>query len=203
MLTAMNPPLPAVPHPARPDIRICALHEVREHIDWATHVVSIIQEERVRDLPPWEQAPVRVLRLVFDDVQHLDRLRRKQGTDRGPQERDVLQIIRFARELPPGARLLVHCEAGISRSGAAALTVLAALEPHTPVESLLERLARQRPEMHPNLVLVTHADRLLGRGGALVQAVEAFCRRRLELIEARLRDPDVRRRLGLQEQPDE
>ena len=43
----------------------------------------------------------------------------------GPSREDVAQIRAFAAAVPDGARAIVHCHAGISRSPAAALVLLA------------------------------------------------------------------------------
>jgi predicted protein tyrosine phosphatase len=78
----------------------------------------------------------------------------------------VAEALAFAR-LQNGA-LLVHCHAGISRSGAMAYALLAeALGPGREAQALEELLA-QRPIIVPNGRVVMLADQVLGRGGALL-----------------------------------
>lgn len=93
-----------------PDIRICAVAEVSRHLGWATHTISILQRKIQHERPDWKAAGIPALEQTFDDIQHVDTLRMKQRKGEPPEERHILEIIRFARRLPPGARLLVHCE---------------------------------------------------------------------------------------------
>lgn len=74
----------------------------------------------------------------------------------------------------PADRLLVHCHAGISRSSAITLAILAArMGPGSELRAV-EELFRIRPEAVPNLHIVGLADRLLARSGHLLEAVQAF-----------------------------
>src|SRR3546814_8670076 len=66
--------------------------------------------------------------------------------------------------------LLVHCYAGVSRSTAAAIGLMSQRNPGREAD-IFAALADIRPRAWPNTVLVGHADRLLGRGGALVEAL--------------------------------
>lgn len=73
----------------------------------------------------------------------------------------------------PADRLLVHCHAGISRSSAIALTILAARMGPGSERRAAEELFRIRPEAVPNLHVVALADRILARGGHLLEAILA------------------------------
>ena len=90
-------------------------------------------------------------------------------TELGATEEDVRQIIRLAERLRSGTgRVLIHCEAGVSRSSAAALIMYACwLGPGREPEAM-GRVLAQRPVAVPNRRMVGLADRLLGRGGRLV-----------------------------------
>jgi predicted protein tyrosine phosphatase len=89
------------------------------------------------------------------------------------EEHHVEAALAFAREMPE-AKLLVHCFAGISRSTAIALSIIAdRYGPGREVEAL-EHLLRLQPEAVPNLLVIEHADRLLGRNGALLATVVAW-----------------------------
>ena len=86
---------------------------------------------------------------------------------------DVADTLDFGRK-HLGASLLIHCNAGVARSTAAALAILCdRLGPGREQEALDEML-RLRPIAVPNLLMVQHTDNLLGRGGALVACVDAW-----------------------------
>jgi len=66
---------------------------------------------------------------------------------------------------------LIHCEAGVSRSTAAALILYACwLGPGLEAEAM-ERVLAQRPLAIPNRRMVALADDLLNRGGHLLKAL--------------------------------
>lgn len=108
----------------------------------------------------------RKIRLEFHDI--------TQDTDFefGPRAHHVEQVIDFARTIQheQGA-LLVHCEAGISRSSAAALTVFATWFGAGREQQAVDRTYAAQPQAWPNGLFVALADELLGRDGALIAAV--------------------------------
>lgn len=88
-------------------------------------------------------------------------------------ESHVMAAINFVRERPVGA-LLVHCHAGIGRSTAIALAIIAdRLGPGHERRALEEMLHLQRRAV-PNLLVVRHADAVLGRDGVLLRVVEEW-----------------------------
>jgi len=101
----------------------------------------------------------RKLRLLVADV----------VTEFGATEQDIQQIIALANELRAvTGRVLIHCEAGVSRSTAAALIMYAYwLGPGREHEAMARVLA-QRPIAIPNRRMVELADRLLDREGRLL-----------------------------------
>ena len=85
----------------------------------------------------------------------------------------VQRILDFGRSHQEG-KMLIHCEAGISRSTAAALAILAErFGPGFEAEALSE-LLRIKADAVPNLLVVRHADLILGRNGALVRVVSEW-----------------------------
>ena len=125
-----------------------------------TYLVSI--GEAHDDLPAGYHNIHRKLRLLVADV----------VTELGATEGDVWQIIRLAEGLRSGGgKVLIHCEAGVSRSCAAALIMYACwLGPGREGEAM-ERVLSQRPIAVPNRRMVEIADKLLDRKGRLLEVL--------------------------------
>lgn len=90
-----------------------------------------------------------------------------------PTRDHVEQLVWFARRIKQGDEVLVHCAAGISRSSAAALTILAHKERHKDLPAArraIVGLLACKWLICPNPILVRHADDVLGFKGNLVQA---------------------------------
>lgn len=84
--------------------------------------------------------------------------------------KQIAAAIEFGRANQTGA-LLVHCHAGISRSTAAALAIIAdRLGPGREEVALVELLKLQ-PMAVPNLHVIALADDILGRDGRLLRVV--------------------------------
>ncbi len=90
-----------------------------------------------------------------------------------PSERQVIEIIELAAGLADTDRILVHCEAGISRSSAAALIMLATRNPGHERDIAI-RLRAEGPWFAPNRLMVEIGDKLLGSGGALLTALTSM-----------------------------
>ncbi|WP_084045542.1 hypothetical protein [Deinococcus hopiensis] len=114
------------------------------------------------DVPVWvrlmahQQGPTRVLRLEFSDV-HFAAHRY------AAQEEHVAQAVAFARDLPPGSRLHVHCAAGKSRSAALAAVILAETSPRLGDSAVAARIRAVRPSCAPNRVILALGDARMGR----------------------------------------
>ena len=105
--------------------------------------------------------------LAFEDVDD-DTLGVRVAT-----REQVVEAVTFARGHSAGS-LLVHCFHGVGRSAAVALAIMADRFGPGAEGEALERLLAIRPESTPNLVVVKHADDVLGRNGDLVGAVAAW-----------------------------
>lgn len=85
---------------------------------------------------------------------------------------DVAQALAFAKEHAEGS-LLVHCYHGIGRSAAIAIAILADRNGPGSEAAAVAAILEQRPLATPNLLVIAHADALLGLDGALIAALAA------------------------------
>jgi predicted protein tyrosine phosphatase len=74
------------------------------------------------------------------------------------------------------APLVVHCFAGISRSTASAFAAVCALNPQRDEDDIAQALRHASPTATPNIRIVSLADRLLGRDGRMIAAIETIGR---------------------------
>ena len=152
-------------------IHVCSLSRLQETVEdtGARHVVSLLgDEDRVER--PNAIAPENHLWLRLHDISApLD----------GyivPGEEHVAALIGFVRGWDRRASLVVHCFAGISRSTASAFTAVCALNPERGEDDIAQALRRASPTATPNTRIVSLADRLLGRGGRMIAAIETIGR---------------------------
>jgi predicted protein tyrosine phosphatase len=110
------------------------------------------------DLPSGYDNVPRKLRLLVADV----------VTEVGATEADIRQIIELAKSVRSSSgRVLIHCEAGVSRSSAAALIMYACWLGPGGEREAMKRVLAQRPVSVPNRRMVELADKLLDRRGRL------------------------------------
>jgi predicted protein tyrosine phosphatase len=91
-------------------------------------------------------------------------------------DRDMMQaVLDFGRDSDPQRLLLIHCWAGISRSGAAAFAIACDRNPGFECD-IANELRRRAPFVTPNRLMVRLADELLARDGCMVEAIEKIGR---------------------------
>jgi predicted protein tyrosine phosphatase len=152
-------------------IHVCSLARLHETIDatGARHVVSLLGDE-VRVERPSGIAPENHLWLRLHDISApLDGYIL-------PDAAHVADLLHFVRGWDRRAPLVVHCFAGISRSTASAFASVCALNPQRDEIGVALALRRASPTATPNMRIVRLADRLLGREGRMVAAVETIGR---------------------------
>ena len=156
-------------------ITICGIHELPDHREIGiSHVLSILD-------PDWPVPDAfgsfgehERLELRFHDVI-------EQVPDMiPPQEKHVAQLLAFGRNLmaepAPGAHLLVHCHAGVSRSTASMILIVAQAQPQLAASVTAQEVLRIRPQAWPNLRIIEMGDAMLGRGGEVIEAVREIYR---------------------------
>jgi predicted protein tyrosine phosphatase len=102
-----------------------------------------------------------------------------------PSEKHVLDLLTFARQWNTDAPMLVHCWAGISRSMAAAFTILCDRLGPNRERQIAAAMRRRAAHADPNRLFVRHADVVLGRSGRMIEAIDALGRGELA-VEGRL-----------------
>ena len=124
-----------------------------------TYLVSI--GDANDPLPKGYENAERKLRLLIADV----------VTEEGATEEDVRRIVQLAEQLrSDSGTLLIHCEAGVSRSTATALIIYVCWLGRAREDEAMQRVIAQRPYAIPNRRMVALADRLLGLDGRLLRA---------------------------------
>jgi predicted protein tyrosine phosphatase len=161
-------------HSSFPDFAICGLDELIGHQDrGVTHILSILD-------PKW---PDPAAFQAFDPhFRAILRFHDAIEPDRDvllPRKGDVEAILTFGRDAANAGALLIHCHAGISRSTAATLMILAQGHPDETEDGLADRLLQTRPQAWPNSRMIEFADELLDRRGRLVAAIAGIYARQL------------------------
>jgi predicted protein tyrosine phosphatase len=93
-----------------------------------------------------------------------------------PDEPDVRRILSFGRSWGGEAPLVVSCEMGVSRSTAALFVIACDRWPESPEDLVATRLRGACPCATPNPLLVSCADRILGRQDRMIRAVAGIGR---------------------------
>ena len=124
-----------------------------------TYLVSIGDGDD--PLPEGYENAARRLRWLIADV----------VTEEGATEDDIRRIVNLAEQLrSESGTLLIHCEAGVSRSTATALIIYSCWLGQGREDEAMERVIAQRPYAIPNRRMVALADRLLALKGNLLRA---------------------------------
>ena len=115
----------------------------------------------------------RHLKLRFHDIHAV--------TDAGhvlPSTEHARELVAFIGAWRRERPLLVHCRAGVGRSTATAFIAACVMNPSTDEYAIARELRRASLLARPNEVLVGVADRVLGRQGRMLRAIEdtAGCR---------------------------
>ncbi len=127
-------------------------------------VISLMDAARLA--PSLHLPASRHLTLGFHDIQ-------KPETGRSPPTRDqVGTLIEFAEHhrRSGAGLLLIHCMAGVSRSPAAAYILAVSIRNEDPLRAAT-LLFRAAPFADPNMLMVKHADAIIGLNGSMTEAV--------------------------------
>ncbi|HTB01249.1 MAG TPA: protein tyrosine phosphatase [Bradyrhizobium sp.] len=148
-------------------IHVCSLAALPETVKatGASHVLTVMA--RVDQVQrPETVLEANHLRVQVDDiVEHMDGFV-------APSEIHVEKVLNFVRGWDRRAPLVVHCYAGISRSTASAFAAACMLNPHRDEMAIARQIRAASPIAQPNRLIVSLADKALGREGRMLRALD-------------------------------
>jgi predicted protein tyrosine phosphatase len=131
----------------------------------ASHVLTIMANVAQVQRPP-SISEANHLRVQVDDITEV------MDGFVAPNEGHITQVLDFVRGWDRASPLVIHCYAGISRSTASAFAAACMLNPDRDERDIALRIRAASPIASPNRLLVTLADKALGRGGRMVRALD-------------------------------
>ena len=148
-------------------IHVCSLAALAETVrtTGASHVLTVMANvDQVQR--PQSVLEANHLKVLMDDI--------NEPADGfvAPNDDHIIQVLAFVRGWDRKAPLVVHCYAGISRSTASAFTAACALNPHRDEASIARQIRAASPIAQPNRLIVTLADKVLGREGRMLRALD-------------------------------
>jgi predicted protein tyrosine phosphatase len=152
-------------------IHVCSLARLHPTVEstGARHVVTLLRDVHLVSRPNGVALDNHLV-LAMDDISMP-----LEGYS-APADEHVTELVKFLRGWDRRAPMVVHCYAGISRSTAGAYVAVCALNPHRDEAAIANEMRRASPTASPNTRIVEIADRLLGRGGRMIRAIEAIGR---------------------------
>jgi predicted protein tyrosine phosphatase len=148
-------------------IHVCSLAALPDTVKLtgASHVLTIMAKvEQV-------QRPQSVLEINHLKVQVDDITEPMEGFV-APDDTHIERVLNFVRGWNRNAPLVIHCYAGISRSTASAFAAACALNPHRDEISIARQIRAASPIAAPNRLIVSLADKALGREGRMLRALD-------------------------------
>jgi predicted protein tyrosine phosphatase len=148
-------------------IHVCSLAALPETVKatGASHIMTVMAKvDQVQR--PASVLEINHLRVQVDDItEHMDGFV-------APCETHIEQILNFVRSWDRSAPMVVHCFAGISRSTASAFAAACMLNPHRDEIAIARQIRTASPIAQPNRLIVSLADRALGRDGRMLRALD-------------------------------
>jgi len=148
-------------------LHVCSLAALPDTVrtTGASHVLTVMANvEQVQR--PVSVLPANHLKVSMDDItEHMDGFT-------APCEAHVEKVLAFVLGWDRAAPMVVHCYAGISRSTASAFAAACALNPHRDEIEIARQIRARSAIASPNRLIVSLADRALGREGRMLRALD-------------------------------
>jgi predicted protein tyrosine phosphatase len=148
-------------------IHVCSLAALPDTVKatGASHVLTVMAKvDQVQR--PESVLAANHLKISMDDITE------QMDGFVAPSDSHIEQVLNFVRGWDRSAPLVVHCYAGISRSTASAFAAVCMLNPHRDEISIARQLRAASPIASPNRLIVSLADRALGRDGRMLRALD-------------------------------
>ncbi|UZE48716.1 tyrosine phosphatase family protein [Rhodopseudomonas sp. P2A-2r] len=148
-------------------IHVCSLAYLHPTVKatGASHVLTVMANV-AQVVRPETVLDANHLRVQMDDITaHTDGFV-------APNDAHIVQVLDFVRGWDRSAPLVVHCYAGISRSTASAFAAACMLNPDRDERDIAQKIRAASPIAAPNRLIVTLADKALGRDGRMVRALD-------------------------------
>ena len=148
-------------------IHVCSLAALPETVrtTGASHVLTVMGNvDQVQR--PVSVLPANHLKVAIDDITE------QMDGFVVPSEQHIEKVLAFVRGWDRCAPMVVHCYAGISRSTASAFAAVCALNPHRDEMSIARQIRAASPIAAPNRLIVSLADKALGREGRMLRALD-------------------------------
>lgn len=150
-------------------IHVCSLARLYDTVNEtrARHIVTLLRLiDRVQR--PDTIDPANHLILGMDDI-----VEPIEGYTH-PGEEHVARLIEFVQGWDRKAPMVIHCYAGISRSTAGAFVAACTLNPQRSEARIAQAIRDGSATATPNARIVAIADRMLGREGRMIGAIQAI-----------------------------
>jgi predicted protein tyrosine phosphatase len=150
-------------------IHVCPLARLHETVihTGALHIVTLLRDPDRMQRPRHIAAGNHLVLSMDDITTPIDGYT-------PPSEDHVTRLLEFVARWDRSTPLVMHCLAGISRSTAGAFVAACALNPRRSEAAIAQAMREASPSAMPNIMLVTLADRMLGRRGRMTEAIEAI-----------------------------
>lgn len=158
-------------------ILICPLDRIETIVSQhaPSHLISLLGPDYPPVPTPDNIEPKNHLRLTLNDIASND-IASPQNALIPPDPAHVAELLSFAEKWPGDRPILIHCQAGISRSPAAGYVIWCMKRPEIPERRLAQELRARAPSATPNPLIIKHADDLLGRQGRMIDAIHSIGR---------------------------
>ena len=148
-------------------IHVCSLAALPETVKatGASHILTVMAKvDQV--LRPESVLAANHLKVQVDDITE------QMDGFVAPSDLHVEQVLNFVRGWDRRAPLVVHCYAGISRSTASAFAAACMLNPRRDEIEIAKKIRAASPIASPNRLIVSLADKALGRDGRMLRALD-------------------------------